>query len=322
MSRPFMFPAVHVRITPIRPYSSDVTITNPLVLYRALLATNKLSPDPAQHRLAIHLQKLYDRLKDYEPTLEYSHQLHQLSKTIDTLDYTYTRPPSTLPTLSTLFTSRPSSTTSLTKVFTNHDSAFHQTSPKGLLLHGEVGTGKSMLVDLFADCLPTSKKRRWHYNTFILETFANLEKVRKERLVGGSRSHDHSILILARDLIKTSPILFLDEFQLPDRAASKTLSNLLTSFFHLGGVLIATSNRMPDELVKASGMEFRAPPRVGIGESLKERLGFQRKAYGNVQVQKGEFADFVEVLKARCEVYRMEGGRDYRRLEHEEEEDG
>lgn len=75
---------------------------------------------------------------------------------------------------------------------------------------------------------------------------------------------EHSLIWLAKDMIEKSPVLFLDEFRLSDRAASKILSNLFTAFFQLGGVLIATSNRMPDELAKASGMDFTAPPRGGL----------------------------------------------------------
>lgn len=189
-------------------------------------------------------------------------------------------------------------------------------SPKGLMLHGEVGTGKSMLIDLFADCLPNRKKRRWHFNTFMLETFSRLEQLRLSRnssLFEGVARDEYSLLWLARDLIEKSPILFLDEFQLPDRAAAKILSNLMTSFFQLGGVLIASSNRMPEELAKAAGMEFARPV------SRLSRLGWRLGMPGVVGKddgpgQKGEFAQFLEVLRTRCEVWEMEGKKDYRRV--------
>ncbi|KAI9688425.1 MAG: hypothetical protein M1822_001374 [Bathelium mastoideum] len=99
------------------------------------------------------------------------------------------------------------------------------------------------------------------------------------------------------------------------------MSNLMTSFFQLGGVLIATSNRMPEELAKAAGVEF-APPPTRM-ESLTWRLGLRerRSEIGrseNMFAGKGEFANFLEVLKARCEVWEMEGRKDYRRREAED----
>ncbi|KAJ4357815.1 uncharacterized protein N0V89_002391 [Didymosphaeria variabile] len=189
-------------------------------------------------------------------------------------------------------------------------------TPKGLMLHGDVGTGKSLLIDLFADCLPNRKKRRWHFNTFMLGTLSRLEELRMSRSsppLDGVAQDEYSLLWLARDLIEESPVLFLDEFQLPDRVASKILSNLMTSFFQLGGVLITTSNRMPEELAKAAGMEFARPiSRLG-------RLGWRMGMQGVVgrddgPGQKGEFAQFLEVLRTRCEVWEMEGKQDYRRI--------
>jgi predicted ATPase len=177
-----------------------------------------------------------------------------------------------------------------------------------------------MLIDLFADCLPNRKKRRWHFNTFMLDTISRLESLRKSRTVTSPSGlqDEYSLLWLARDLIEKSPILFLDEFQLPDRAASKILSNLMTSFFQLGGVLIATSNRMPEELAKAAGMEFARPV------SRLSRLGWSLGMRGvtgrdDGPGQKGEFAQVLEVLRARCEVWEMEGKKDYRRLSGEED---
>lgn len=313
---------------------NGLTITNPLVLYRALLATKRIDPDPAQYRLAIQLQKLYYRLKDYSPEIEYSYKLNQLIRVIEE---SRGLSPKTLESDEGLknaksrgiFSSIKSQkqerdTLAVTKRLTDHESALNLQSPQGLLLYGEVGTGKSMLVDMLADCLPNQKKRRWHFNTFMLETFANLEQLRKKRLKSSKSlpneknpDEEYPLLWLARNLISTSPILFLDEFQLPDRAASKILSNLFTSFFHLGGVLIATSNRMPEELANASGVEFAAPPssKVGLFGNRWGLLGpFSQSRKGEDKLSRnGDFAAFLEVLRARCEIWDMEGGRDWRR---------
>lgn len=334
ISQPNTFPSM----PPISP-STGLTITNPLILYRALLATKRIDPDPAQHRLALHLQKLYYRLKDYQPEVDFGHRLDQINRLVKepALDAAeveagekrnHGRRRGILSTLREQ--KEKADAMALTRRLTSHESAVQLQSPQGLLLYGEVGTGKSLLVDLLADCLPNRKKRRWHFNTFMLETFARLEQLRKSRLTepsampnGLNQDEEYSLLWLARDMISTSPILFLDEFQLPDRAASKILSNLLTSFFHLGGVLIATSNRMPEELANASGMEFAAPPSSRLG-LLGNRWGLvgPRKQGGrseNMFAGKGDFAAFLEVLRARCEIWDMEGGKDWRRREAEDE---
>ncbi|KAK0514248.1 hypothetical protein JMJ35_002865 [Cladonia borealis] len=324
---------------PQLPQTKSLAITNPLVLYRALLATKRIDPDPAQHRLALHLQKLYYRLKDYQPEVDFGHRLDQLNRLVkkDPVGPGFLqdgaqdkeKPPRGI--LSSLRGQKERvDAMALTRRLTSHESAIQLQSPQGLLLYGEVGTGKSLLVDLLADCLPNRKKRRWHFNTFMLETFARLEQLRKSRLQqpldqgkAGVQDEEHSLLWLARDMISTSPILFLDEFQLPDRAASKILSNLLTSFFHLGGVLIATSNRMPEELANASGVEFAPPPssRLGLLGSRWGLLGSSKQGgkSENMFTGKGDFAAFLEVLKARCEIWDMESGKDWRRRESEEE---
>jgi peroxisome-assembly ATPase len=171
-----------------------------------------------------------------------------------------------------------------------------------------------MLIDLLADSLPNPKKGRYHFTTFVLETLARLEHFRNSR----SRSDsEYSLLWLAKDMIEKSPILFLDEFQLPDRASNKILSNLLTAFFQLGGVLIASSNRMPDELAKASGVHFTARPRGGL---VRDWLG-SGNGQGKSDLQAdNEYAGFVEILKARCDIIDILGTRDWRRQEVDEME--
>jgi protein AFG1 len=307
--------------------ATSVTITDPLVKYQALLATGLYSPDPAQHRLAIHLQKIYHRLKDYSPSIEYQARIKAISNTLDKGQAKIDRDGLTLaveshpirrnPIFARFFARTESQDTlALTRVLTSHDAAININSPQGLFLSGEVGTGKSMLLDLLADGLPTSRKRRWHFSTFMLYTLSKLEHHRKTQHQLGSEDQHYSLLWVAREMIEKSPILFLDEFQLPDKAASKILSNLFTVFFQLGGVLVASSNRMPEELEKATGFEY-VPPSTGglIGRALG--LG-PKRGKGELFGSSSDFASFLEVLKARCEFWQMEGGKDWRRREVDE----
>ncbi|KAI0597371.1 AFG1-like ATPase-domain-containing protein [Biscogniauxia sp. FL1348] len=304
---------------------SSVTITDPLVKYQSLLATGLCCPDAAQHRLALHLQKVYHRLKDYSPSVEYRVRLKAITSALDQARKNAASSSSS-PALAVeshpiwrnplfaRFFGRAHSRDpglALTKVLTSHEEAIHINSPQGLFLSGEVGTGKSMLLDLLADGLPTSRKRRWHFNTFMLYTLSQLERHRKMHAELDSADQQYSLFWMAREMVEKSPILFLDEFQLPDRAASKILSNLFTAFFQLGGVLVASSNRMPEELEKATGFAYVAPPRGGL---IGRALGLGRSlGRGELFGSSSDFASFLEVLKARCEFWQMEGGNDWRR---------
>lgn len=294
-----------------------VTITDPLVKYHSLIANGIFSPDPAQHRLAHHLQKLYLSLRDYEPPFEYRSRLRQISQALDgpaqpeaSQLAVKNHPIRRNPLFAKFFQRRQDSNErlALTRVLTSHEAALDIDSPKGLFLSGEVGTGKSMLLDLLADGLPTSRKRRWHFNTFMLYSISRLEKFRKLHPELSRADGEWSLLWLAKEMIEQSPILFLDEFQLPDRASSKILSNLFIPFFQLGGVLIASSNRMPDELEKAVGAQYPAP--VTGGGLVRQLMGKRRgELYGGTS----DFAAFLEVLKARCDFWHMEGAKDWRR---------
>lgn len=305
-----------------------VTITDPLVKYNALLATGTFAPDPAQHRLAHHLHKIYLRLKDYQPPTEYRSRLRQLTHAIDGARENETEqlavrshPIRRNPLLAKFFrsTEGPQDRLALARVLTSHQAALDVDSPKGLFLSGEVGTGKSMLLDLLADGLPNSRKRRWHFNTFMLYTFSRLEQFRKLHPQIDRQDREWSLLWMAKEMIETSPILFLDEFQLPDRASSKILSNLFIPFFQLGGVLLASSNRMPDELEKATGTYGSPPPTGGLIRQLFG-MGNQRQQ-GELFGSTSDFAAFLEVLKSRCDFWHMEGARDWRRRDTAERPD-
>ncbi|KAJ6786260.1 hypothetical protein PWT90_00800 [Aphanocladium album] len=307
----------------MRRFSTAVTITDPLVKYQSLLSAGVYSPDPAQHRLARHLHKIYLRIKDYSPQNEYQQRLSQAARLTESQkpqegSENILAVPSHAIWRNPLFKHLlPSAETrdslALTRVLQNHELAIEIESPKGLFLSGEVGTGKSMLLDLLADGLPHERKKRWHFNTFMLYTFAQLEKRRSDNQTSISRrsNEEHSLLWMAKKLVDESPILFLDEFQLPDRAASKILSHLFIAFFQLGGVLIASSNRVPEDLEKATGVDYTNAPRLGI---MRKIFGSGR-AGSELYGQGSDFSKLLEVLKARCDFWQMEGVQDWRRRE-------
>ncbi|KAB5554884.1 AFG1-like ATPase-domain-containing protein [Coniochaeta sp. 2T2.1] len=319
--------------------SSSLTITDPLIKYQSLLATGVLSPSPNQHRLAHHLQKLYRDLKDYSPQTEYRARLSLLTQAIDSASAHPKPSPSESSTLAVpshpiwrnpffarLLTAGGQGrgkgrSLALTRVLTSRQAAVEIDSPRGLFLSGDVGTGKSMLLDLLAEGLPTGKKRRWHFSGFMLYALSRLEHFRKisegkggGEGGGGGGEGEYSLLWLGKEMIETSPILFLDEFQLPDRAASKILGNLFVVFFQLGGVLVASSNRMPEELERATG-EYGETER-GVVARVLGMAGRRKKVKGRGELYgtTSDFAGFLEVLKARCEFWHMEG-RDWRRWE-------
>jgi protein AFG1 len=88
--------------------------------------------------------------------------------------------------------------------------------PKGLYLHGTVGTGKSMLMDLFHSTLPLhlhTRRRRAHFHAFMIDVHKRLHKLKSgEAGVGGVKD---PILYVARDLANESFVLCFDEFQVP-----------------------------------------------------------------------------------------------------------
>ncbi|KAK1836895.1 protein AFG1 [Podospora conica] len=152
--------------------------------------------------------------------------------------------------------------------------------PRGLYLYGDVGSGKTMLMDLFYDTLPAAvrSKTRIHFHNFMQDTHRRIHKM---KLQYGS---DVDVVpFVAAELAEHGNVLCFDEFQCTDVADAMILRRLLESLMSHGVVLVTTSNRHPDELYKN---------------------GIQRES----------FVPAIQLLKRRLHVINLDSTTDYRKI--------
>ncbi|MEQ1943672.1 cell division protein ZapE [Mesorhizobium sp. VNQ89] len=150
----------------------------------------------------------------------------------------------------------------------------------GLYIHGGVGRGKTMLMDMFFDTVPVRRKRRVHFNAFMADAQDRIQKHRQARKEGTVREDD-PIPPVARALADEAWVLCFDEFTVTDIADAMILSRLFSALFENGVVLVATSNVAPDDLY-----------RDGLNRQL--------------------FLPFVALLKRHTQVMTLESPTDYR----------
>ncbi|CAN6915436.1 unnamed protein product [Brassica oleracea var. botrytis] len=267
--QPHAFAPIRTRSIPINPTSSfpyllrhssssshpngdDAKVAGPLVEYeRRIVAGELLDGDLCQLGTLRELQRLYDELVQSADAC----RLDRYSA-------------SAKPARSNWFWN---------KFVSPHSSV----SPvKGLYLYGGVGTGKTMLMDLFFHQLPSSwRAQRIHFHNFMLSVHSRLQM---------HKGLEDPLEVVGLEIADEAILLCLDEFMVNDVADALILNRLFRHLFNNGIVLVATSNRAPD--------------------NLYER-GLQRDL----------FLPFIAALKERCVVREIGSSVDYRKLTSAEE---
>ena len=148
-------------------------------------------------------------------------------------------------------------------------------SEYSLYIYGNVGRGKSMLMDLFFEAVPAKiSKRRVHFHAFMQEVHARIHKLRQT-------GKGDPVAVLASEIAQESQLLCFDELQATDVADATLLYRLFEGLFSYGICIVSTSNRPPEALYT-----------------------------GGVQAER--FEKFIELIKEKMKIAALSSPDDYR----------
>jgi cell division protein ZapE len=153
-------------------------------------------------------------------------------------------------------------------------------APKGLYVWGQVGRGKTMLMDLFFDAVPVARKRRVHFHAFMAEVHGRIQEERR-RIKDGQVKDGDPIRPVADSIAAETRLLCFDEFVVTDIADAMLLGRLFTRLFEQGLTVVMTSNVDPDRLYEG-----------GLNRAL--------------------FLPFLALLNTRVDVVRLDSRTDFR----------
>lgn len=260
--------------------SSHRHLQTPLELYSKRVKHGKLRDDPYQHKIITSLSQLHELLNTYQPP------------NVEIPTYKDLKPKfSLVKTFSSFFGRNGGGTNSIVGAsdydFANDDDS---NGVKGIYLYGDVGCGKTMLMDLFYQTVPSHlNKKRVHFHQFMqnLHKRTHQLKMKYSTKLKTGEEHDYIdvIPILAAEIARDSTILCFDEFQVTDVADAMLLRRLLMMLLspQYGVVLFATSNRAPDDL------------------------------YLN-GIQRVSFIPCIQLIKHKCRVIYLNSPTDYRKV--------
>jgi cell division protein ZapE len=152
--------------------------------------------------------------------------------------------------------------------------------PRGLYVHGEVGRGKTMLMDLFFQQSPVAHKRRAHFHEFMAEVHERIYAYR-QNIARGELGDADVMVLTANAIFDEAWLLCFDEFHVTDIADAMILGRLFAKLFDLGTVVVATSNVAPEDLYKG-----------GLNRAL--------------------FLPFIDQITDHMEVMRLDARTDFR----------